>query len=131
MDAQPRLPDGRAQDLRGLKLLVGSLGALVVLGTALVIGVIIHRLYAKPSAPSMAAAAPASAAPAAGAPAAGAPAAAISSLPTLTNRLPAGDAIKSIAAAGADLAIWVTGPAGDQILLLDPATGQLTLAVSK
>jgi len=120
MDAQPRLPDGRAQDLRGLKLLVGSLGALVVLGTALVIGVIIHRLYAKPSPPSMAAA-----------PAAGAPAAAISSLPTLTNRLPAGDAIKSIAAAGADLAIWVTGPAGDQILLLDPATGQLTLAVSK
>lgn len=114
MDAQPRLP-GRAQDLRGLKLLVGGLGALVVLGTALVIGVIIHRLYAKPPAPSMPAPVP------------GAPA----TLPTLTNRLPAGDSIKSIAAAGASLAIWVTGPDGDQILLLNPATGQLSLAVSK
>ena len=37
-------------DLRGLKLLVGGLGVLVILGTALVIGVVIHRLYAKPAA---------------------------------------------------------------------------------
>jgi hypothetical protein len=96
--------------------LVGGLGALVVLGTALVIGVIIHRLYAKPSPQSM----PPAIAPAAP-----------TALPTMTNRLPAGDSIKSIAAAGADLAIWVTGPAGDQILLLNPTTGQVTIAVSK
>jgi hypothetical protein len=116
MDAQPRLPEGRAPDLLGLKLLVGGLGALVILGTALVIGVIIHRLYAKPSPQSMAPAATP---------------AAVTALPALTNRLPARDSIKSIAAAGADLAIWTTGPDGDQILLLNPVTGQLTLAVSK
>ncbi len=93
-------------------MLVGGLGVLVVLGTALVIGVVIHRLYAKPSAPSM-------------------PVPAVPAFPALTNRLPAGDTIKAIAGAGAGLAIWVSGPEGDQILLLNPATGQLTIAVSK
>ena len=125
MAAQPRLPElsasaGRSPDLLGLKLLVGGLGALVILGTAVVIGVIIHRLYAKPSASSMAPVPAPITAPAA-----------ITALPTLTNRLPAGDTIKSMAAAGPDLALWVTGPDGDQILLLNPATGQLTIAVSK
>ena len=41
MQDQPR------QDLRGLKALVGIMGVLIVLGTALVIGVVIHRLYAR------------------------------------------------------------------------------------
>jgi hypothetical protein len=95
-----------------LKALVGGLGVLVILGTALVIGVVIHRLYAKPSPQSM-------------------PVPAVTAFPTLTNRLPAGDTIKSIAGAGTDLAIWVSGPDGDQILLLNPTTGQLTIAVSK
>jgi hypothetical protein len=111
-------------DLRGLKALVGILGVLIVLGTALVIGVIIHRLYAKPSAPSTTAAATASVP--AYAPAPGMP------LPpsAIANRLPEGDYIKSIAAAGADVAIWVAGPEGDRILLFNPATGRLTVAVS-
>jgi hypothetical protein len=102
METQPR------GDLRGLKALVGILGVLIVLGTALVIGVIIQRIYAKPPAPSMAAAA----------------------LPAMANRLPAGDYIKSIAAAGADLAIWVGGTDGDRVLLVNPVTGGITVAIS-
>jgi len=35
---------------------VGILGVLIVLGTALVIGVVIQRIYARPAAPSMSAA---------------------------------------------------------------------------
>ncbi len=95
---------------------MGILGVLIVLGTALVIGVIINRIYAKPPAPSMATA-----------PAVMPGAVA---LPAIGNRLPAGDTIKSIAAAGADLAIWVGGTDGDQVLLLNPATGGITVAVS-
>jgi hypothetical protein len=113
METQPR------GDLRGLKALVGILGVLIVLGTALVIGVIIHRLYAKPSAPSMAPAlVPATV-----------PAEAVA-LPAIANRLPAGDYIKAIAAAGADLAIWVGGPEGDKVLLVNPVTGSITVAIS-
>ncbi len=114
MDAQSRAGTQPAS-LRGLKALVGGLGVLVILGTALVISVVIHRLYAKPSPQSMPAPMPG----------------AVAAFPSLANRLPAGDTIKSIAGAGADLAIWVSGPDGDQILLLNPATGQLTVAVSK
>ncbi len=94
---------------------MGILGVLIVLGTALVIGVIIHRIYAKQPAPSMAATTAPGTAPVK-------VAAAVA--------LPAGDYIKSIAAAGADLAIWVSGPDGDRVLLLDPATGSTTVAVS-
>ncbi len=98
---------------------MGILGVLIVLCTALVIGVIIHRIYAKQPAPSMAAAT----APAMG------PGAAVA-LPAMANRLPAGDYIKSIAAAGADLAIWVGGTDGDKVLLFNPATGGMTVAIS-
>ncbi len=98
--------------------MVGILGVLIVLGTALVIGVIIHRIYAKQPAPSMAATAPALAPGAAAA------------LPAMAGRLPAGDYIKSIAAAGADLAIWVGGADGDKVLLVNPATGNITVAIS-
>ncbi len=90
---------------------MGILGVLIILGTALVIGVIINRIYAKPAAPSMLA----------GAAVAG---------PAIAHRLPAGDAIKAIAAAGADLAIWVGGPEGDKLLLLNPATGGITVVIT-
>jgi hypothetical protein len=102
--------DQPRQNLNGLKALVGGLGVLVILGTALVISVVIHRLYAKPAAPSMT------------------PRAA--SAPAIANRLPPGDSIRSIAAAGQALAIWITTPTGDQILLLNPASGSLTLAIA-
>jgi hypothetical protein len=109
MAIQPR----SGNDLRGLKALVGVLGVLVILGTALVIGIVIHRLYDKPAA----------AAPAA--------------IPGLSLALPAapsllghGEHISGIAGAGEELAIWVSGPAGDRVLLLDPATGKVAVAVS-
>ncbi len=113
MAVQPR----GGNDLRGLKALVGILGVLVILGTALVIGVVIHRLYGKAEAaapamaPGMAPATP-------------------TILPPAPNMLPAGEHITGIAGAGGDVAVWVSGPAGDRILLLDPATGKLSVAMS-
>jgi hypothetical protein len=96
------------RDLRALKALVGFMGVLIVLGTALVIGVIIHRIYASAPAPSITGNAPAAMTPAV---------------------LPAGAHIAGIAAAGDDVAIWTTGAAGDRLLLLNPRTGQLSLAL--
>ncbi len=93
-------------DLRGLKALVGIMGVLIVLGTAVVIGVVIKRIYAKPAAPSTVAAAP---------------------LPPMpAETLAPGEHIAGIAGAGGSLAVWVTGPAGDRILLLNPQTGGFT-----
>ncbi len=81
---------------------MGILGVLVVLGTALVIGVVIQRIYAKPAAPSMSAiAAP-----------------------------PAGQHVAGIAAAGDYVAVWETGPLGDRILSIDPATGAVKTVFS-
>ncbi len=92
------------RSLWGLKALVGILGVLIVLGTALVIGVVIQRIYARPAAPSMSAAA-------------------WTPPPADPLVLPAGSRVSGIAAAGDDLAVWVSGPAGDQIWLVDPRTG--------
>jgi hypothetical protein len=86
-----------------LKALVGILGVLIVLGTALVIGVVIQRIYARPAAASM------SAEPVGVAPAGAAPA--------------GGERIAGIAGAGGYVAVWETGPDGDRILTIDPATG--------
>jgi len=106
-------------DLRGLKALVAGLGILVVLGTAVVIGVIIKRLYASPAPPSIAGAPPADVAlPDAGA---------AFNAPVL---LPAGSRIAGIAAAGGDFAVTVTGPAGDQVWVLNPQTGAHVVALS-
>ncbi len=88
------------QSLAGLKALVGILGVLIILGTALVIGVVIQRIYAHPPAPSMPAATSAAAA------------------------LGTGESIKAISNAGADVAVWVSGPKGDRLLMIDPASGQ-------
>jgi hypothetical protein len=96
------------QDLRALKTLVAGLGILIILGTALVIGVIIHRIYAKPAAPSNL----------------------IPPSPSLSTTLPAGFHIESIAPAGQDLAILASSPDGERVYLLDPATGSLTQAVA-
>jgi hypothetical protein len=76
-----------------LKALVGILGVLIVLGTALVIGVVIQRIYAKPAAPSM------SEAPA------------------------GGERIMGMAGAGGYVAVWESGPDGDRVVTIDPATG--------
>ncbi len=84
---------------------------LIVLGTALVIGVVIHRIYAVAAPPSMPAPMPVSA-----------------SGPVT---LAAGEHVAGIAAAGGDVAVWVTGPDGDRVLLVDPRTGAATVVVGK
>jgi hypothetical protein len=105
------------QNLRGLKAAVGIMGVLIVIGTTVVVGTIIHRLYARISPP------PPMAAPLAVPAAPGLPmaSAAASLLP--------GEHIAGIAAAGADVAIWVAGPQGERVLLLDPVSGQMRLAL--
>lgn len=103
MSDQPR------QDLRGLKALVGVLGVLIILGTALVIGVVIHRLYARTPAP-------ASMVP-------------VSAGAMNAKTLTPGEKIIGIAGAGGDLAVWVSGPQGDHVLLIDPATGKVSNAL--
>ncbi len=97
------------RDLRALKTLVGVMAALIVLGTAVVIGTVIHRLYASPAAPSIITPAPASVQP---------------------LRLGAGEHIASITTAGSSIAVWVNGPAGDRLLILNPATGTGVVALS-
>ncbi|HEY1856836.1 DUF6476 family protein [Acidocella sp.] len=100
-------------DLRGLKALVGILGVLIVIGTAVVIGTVIHRLYARSDAPSMAPLA----VPAAPALPAG----------VVAPSLAPGEHIAGIAAAGGRIAVWVSGPHGDRLLLIDPASGQTSV----
>ncbi len=108
------------QNLRGLKAAVGGMGVLIVIGTTVVVGTIIHRLYARVSAP------PPIAAPLA-APAA--PAGATAASP-VTASLPAGSHIAGIAAAGPDVAVWVSAPGGDQLWLVNPQTGARYVALA-
>ena len=96
-------------DLRALKALVGILGVLIVLGTALVVGTVIHRLYANHAPPSIQAT-----------PLAGGPVAA---------QLLPGEKIQGIAGAGGEFALWVNGPQGGRVLLLNPANGQISVAL--
>ncbi len=84
-----------------LKAVVGILGVLIILGTALVIGTVIHRLYARTQPPSMPMAAP-----------------------TVAAGLAPGEHIAGIAGLGGELAVWVNGPGGDRVLLLDPSSGR-------
>jgi hypothetical protein len=98
----------RTENLRGLKVLVGILGVLIVLGTALVIGVVIQRIYAKPEAASMSTPVPG-----------GGPL-------VLAGRAH----VSGIAAVGDEVAVWVSGPEGDQIWLLDPRTGRHFVAMT-
>ena len=107
MRDQPQL------DLRVLKALVGGMGVLIVLGTALVVGIIIHRVYASYSGPpSMAAIAP-------GVPGSAVPAAGLAP----------GEHIAGIAAAGGDVAVWLNGPGGDRLLLVDPTSGRASVVL--
>ena len=110
------------QNLRGLKAAVGGMGVIIVIGTTVVVGTIIHRLYARISAP------PPIAAPLAvpGAPVA----AAWAPPPTGNAALPAGSHISGIAPAGPDVAVWVSGPGGDQLWLVNPETGAHTVALA-
>ncbi len=101
----------QTQDYRGLKALVIGMGVLIIIGTAVVIGVIIHRLYAASTAlkpePSPIAA-PATAA--------------------FHTRLPAptGSTIKSVTATNNRLAVGISTPQGGKIILINPRTGAIT-----
>lgn len=93
------------------------MGVLIIIGTTVVVGTIIHRLYARFATPSTAPAMAASA-PAPGGVAAAAP-------PAVVGQLAPGEHISGIAPAGTELAVWVSGPKGDRLLLLNPGTGQV------
>ncbi len=108
------MSQARGADLRGLKALVAGLGLLVVLGTGLVIGIIIKRIYANPASASTATAPPIPADTPAGAP----------------FTLPPGTKITGIAVADGLIAIAVSGPSGDQLWLVNPQTGTHTLSLS-
>lgn len=107
---------GQPQNLRGLKALVGIMGVLIVIGTTVVVGTVIHRLYARFNAPSI----PAAPLAAPVAPVAGNVAVA----PEVAAELAPGEHIAGIAAAGPDVAVWVSGPKGERVLLLDPVSGR-------
>lgn len=104
-------------NLRGLKALVIGMGVLIVIGTALVIGVIIKRIYDAGSAPVKASSVQA-APPVAKVPA--------------TLRIPAaaGAAIGGIAAVDGRLAIWVKDGQGGKVVLIDPRTNRLAGTVT-
>jgi hypothetical protein len=106
--------DNSAQNLRGLKALVIGLGVLIVLGTALVIGVVIKRMYDAGTAPAKASGT------------------AVPGMPPATLRIPAaaGAAIGGIAAVGGRLAVWVKDGQGGKVVLIDPQTDQLAGTVT-
>lgn len=103
------------QNLRGLKALVGIMAVLIIIGTTVVVGTLIRRFYAKTTpAPTTTALINASNT-----------ADIESSLPTAsTLTLPQGLQIEGITAIDHQLAIWVRGPVGDKIIILNPQTGQ-------
>jgi hypothetical protein len=80
----------------------------------LVIGVVIHRLYARNGVASNVAAATVPA-----------PSGATGSV-----RLAPGERIAGIVGAGGDVAVWVNGPAGDRLLVIDPLNGQTRVVLS-
>lgn len=96
------------------------MGVLIIIGTTVVVGTIIHRIYARFAAPPMVAT-PTAPPPV---PVAG------SSQPTApASSLAPGEHIAGIAAAGPDVAIWVSGPKGERVLLLNPLTGAIRIGL--
>jgi hypothetical protein len=106
------------QNLRGLKAAVGIMSVLIIVGTTVVVGTIIHRLYARVSGP------PPTVQPLA-----------LPAIPVapagVAAQLQPGEHIAGIAAAGAYVAVWVTGPSGARLLLLNPGTGQIILGLQE
>ena len=95
---------------------------LIIIGTTIVVGTVIYRLYARfnppptPSATSGSIAAPV-ASPA------------LPTIPAPTVQLADGEHITAIAAAGADVAILVAGPQSERVLILNPASGAIRTAL--
>lgn len=110
------------QNLRGLKALVGFMAVLIVIGTTVVVGTLIHRFYAKSApAPTTTASAPTDATEIQG------------NVPppvSSTLVLAPGLQIEGMTSVGHDLALWIRGPVGDKVLLVDPRTGQTQTIVT-
>ena len=136
--------ENQPQNLRGWRALVGIMGVLIILGTTVVVGTIIHRLYTKfvapptvPTGQSFTPPPPGPVAVPAQPPASASTApASLYTAPTVAPpppsaplTLPPGTHIQAIAQAGAGLAILTTGPSGQSVLLLDPATGKTRTAI--
>lgn len=106
---------GQPQNLRGLKALVGVMAVLIIIGTTVVVGTVIHRLYARfnsPPTPPLAAAVPVSTS---------VPASSV--VPTFVTKLGAGEHIVEMASAGANIALLVATPQGQKLLILNPISG--------
>ena len=109
------------QNLRGLKALVGIMAVLIIIGTTVVVGTLIHRFYAKttPTPTTTTLLHETNAADI------------DTDLPSPTTlALPQGLQIEGIAAIDHNLAVWVRGPVGDKIIILNPKTGQAHTAVT-
>ena len=103
-----------------MKAAVGIMGVLIIIGTTVVVGTVIHRLYASfatPSTPQTMASAPVSAVP-------------VEMPAGVVAQLAPGERISGIAPAGAELAVWLSGPKGDRLLLLNPVTGQARVVLA-
>lgn len=113
---------GGSPNLRGLKALVIGLGLLVVLGTALVIGVVVKR-FMESTAPNT---------PIPTATHALAPTPRGASAPIFHTTLPAGAGarIGGVAPADGSIAIWVRDAAGGKIILINPHTGTIAGTVT-
>jgi hypothetical protein len=111
--------DGTAQkdSLRGLKALVIGMGVLIVLGTALVIGLVIKRFYD---------------AGGGGGEAAGRGVHRVSPPAPLAIRIPSprGAAIGGMTSLDGRLAIWVKDDAGGRIVMIDPRSGTVSGTVT-
>lgn len=110
------------QSLRGLKALVGGMAVLIIIGTTVVVGTVIHRLYARfnqpPTPPYNLEAPPA-------------PLAATQPVTSsATVKLASGEHIAAISGVGNDVAVLVTSSQGDKLLILNPASGAVHTALS-
>lgn len=110
------------QNLRGLKALVGGMAVLIIIGTTVVVGTVIHRLYARfnapPTPPSGLVAAPSL------------PASAPPSLAFTSTKLAPGEHIAAISGVGTEVAVLVTSPQGEKLLILNPASGVVQTVLS-
>ena len=89
--------------MRGTRVLLGvviGLGVLIVLGTTVIVVTVVRRVAARHATPA--------------------------ALPAQ----PAGERIVGLAAADGRLAVALSGPDGDRLLLVDPASGQVVGHVS-
>ena len=105
----------QTQSYRGLKALLIGMGVLIIIGTAVVVGVIIHRTYVAStrSRPVSPIAGPVPAPP---------------SVPAFHIMIPVppGSSIKTLVAIDHRLAVQLATPNGDRIILINPRTGAIT-----